>query len=279
MFCTQCGNQIDTGKNFCRKCGAKVANAAQAAPASSPSGLENQSSETVSESRTPTIPAPNRIRDVETTVVPTPQGRGGVGKPAMIIAGVVAIIALGAGVYFGTDLLRQAPQQPPAIDAPIPPPALPEAPPAETAQAPSESKESDLWEPIQPPPAGPQPPIQAEPRAPAPLAPANPVAPNEAPAPLPGAPRDRGEQPQPTRPAPPAQVRLTPSVGTFETIRSTTVFAQPSTSSKIVSNIDRGIRVNVVASNAQWLELRSRFGNPPGYIRREHTRPLGRADQ
>ena len=195
----------------------------------------------------------------------------------MIIAGVVAIIALGAGVYFGTDLLRQAPQQPPAVDAPIPPPALPEAPPAETAQAPSESKESDLWEPIQPPPAGPQPPVQAEPRAPAPLAPANPVAPNEAPAPLPGAPSERSQQP--TRPAPPAQARLTPSAGTFETIRSTTVYAQPSTSAKIVSNIDRGIRVNVVASNAEWLELRSRFGNPPGYIRREHTRPLGRADQ
>ena len=83
----------------------------------------------------------------------------------------------------------------------------------------------------------------------------------------------------PAVPPPPAQARLTPSAGTYETIRSTTVFAQPSTSSKIVSNIDRGIRVNVVASNAEWLELRSRFGNPPGYIRREHTRPLGRADQ
>jgi hypothetical protein len=279
MFCTQCGNQVEIGKNFCRKCGAKVANPAQHAPDNSSSDLESYSSKTVIQTPTHVTPAPNRIRDVETVATQTRHGGAGVGKPAMIIAGVVAIIALGAGVYFGTDLLRQAPQQPPAIDAPIPPPALPEAPPAETAQAPSESKESDLWEPIQPPPAGPQPPIHAEPRAPAPLAPANPVAPNEAPAPLPGAPRDRGEQPQPTRPAPPAQVRLTPSVGTFETIRSTTVFAQPSTSSKIVSNIDRGIRVNVVASNAQWLELRSRFGNPPGYIRREHTRPLGRADQ
>ena len=273
MFCTQCGNQIDTGKNFCRKCGAKVANPGQPAPDNSSSDLEDYSSKTVIETRTPVIPAPNRIRDVETAAAQTRHGGAGVGKPTMIIVGVVAFIALGAGVYFGTDLLRQAPQQPPAVDAPIPPPALPEAPPAETAQAPSESKESDLWEPIQPPPAGPQPPVQAEPRAPAPLAPANPVAPNEAPAPLPGAPSERS--PQPTRPAP---ARLAASAGTFETIRSTTVYAQPSTSAKIVSNIDRGIRVNVVASNAEWLELRSRFGNPPGYIRREHTRPLGRAD-
>ena len=277
MFCTQCGNQVETGKNFCRKCGAKVANAAQATPDSSRSGLRNQSDETVIESPTPIISAPNRIRDVETAAVQTRHGGGGIGKPAIIIAGVVAFIVLGAGVYFATDLLRQAPQQPPAVDIPVPPPALPEAPPAETAQAPSESKASDLWEPIPPPPAGPQPPVQAEPRAPALLAPANPVAPNEAPAPLPGAPRDRGEQR--IRPAPPAQARLTPTAATFETIRSTTVYAQPSNSSKIVSNIDRGIRVNVVAANTEWLELRSRFGNPPGYILREHTRPLGRADQ
>ncbi len=40
MFCTQCGNQIDTGKNFCRKCGAKVANPGQHAPDNSSSDLE-----------------------------------------------------------------------------------------------------------------------------------------------------------------------------------------------------------------------------------------------
>jgi hypothetical protein len=56
------------------------------------------------------------------------------------------------------------------------------------------------------------------------------------------------------------------------------VFAEPSSSSRVVSNIDSGIRVNVVASNAEWLEVRSRFGNPPGFIRRGDTRPVGRAD-
>jgi hypothetical protein len=275
MFCTQCGNQIDTGKNFCRKCGARVANAAQPAPDSSPSILETPPSKTVIEPRTPTVSVPNRIRDVEATAAPTRHSGGGLGKPAIIIAGVVVVlIMLGAGVYFGTDLLRQAPQQQAVVDAPVPPPAASETPPAETATAPSETKEGDLWEPIQPAPAGPQPPVQVEPRAPAPP---QPIAPNEALPPPAGGPRDRGE---PTRPAPPPpQARLTASSGTFETIRSTTVFAQPSTSAKIVSNIDRGIRVNVVASNAEWLELRSRFGNPPGYIRREHTRPLGRGDR
>ena len=280
MFCTQCGNQIEAGKNFCRKCGARVANASQPAPVSLPSDLEGQPSETVIESPT-RVSAPNRIRDVEATAAPMRHSGGGLGKPAIIIAGVVVVlIMLGAGVYFGTDLLRQAPQQQAVVDAPVPPPAVPEAPQAETAPPPSDTKESNLWEPIEPAPAGPQPPVQVEPRAPAPPAPAQPVAPNEALPPPAGGPRDRGEPNRPVpAPAPPAQARLTPSVGTFETIRSTTVFAQPSTSAKIVSNIDRGIRVNVVASNAEWLELRSRFGNPPGYIRREHTRPLGRADR
>ena len=279
MFCTQCGNQIDTGKNFCGKCGAKVAKPAQPTPDSSPSDLETQPSEPVIESRTPTVSVPNRIRDVEAMAAPMRHSGGGLGKPAIIIAGVIVVlIMLGAGVYFGTDLLRQAPQQQAVVDAPLPPPAAPEVPQAETAPPPSETKEGDLWEPIQPAPAGPQPPVQVEPRAPAPPAPAQPVAPNEALPPPTGGSRDRGELNRPV-PAPPAQARLTPSAGTYETIRSTTVFAQPSTSSKIVSNIDRGIRVNVVASNAEWLELRSRFGNPPGYIRREHTRPLGRADQ
>lgn len=278
MFCTQCGNQIDTGKNFCGKCGAKVTSVAQTAPDVSPSEFETPSTPTAIASRTERMSAPTQAIDVKTTAVPSRRASGGVGKQALMIAGVV-IIAVGAAVYFGTDLLRQAPQQQPtAVDAPVPPPAASQAPPAETAQAPSESKESDLWEPIQPAPAGPQPMVQAEPGALAPPAPAKPVAPNEAPAPLAGGPRDRGEQPTRPVPAPPAQARLTASVGTFETIRSTTVFAEPSTAAKIVSNIDRGIRVNVVASNGEWLELRSRFGNPPGYIRREHTRPLGRAD-
>jgi hypothetical protein len=279
MFCTQCGNQIERGKNFCRKCGARVANAAQPTPDSSPSILETLPSKPVIEPRMPTVSAPTRIRDAEATAAPTRHSDRSLDKPAIIIAGVVVVlIMLGAGVYFGTDLLRQAPQQQAVVDALVPPPAAPELPQAETAPPPSETKESNLWEPIQPAPAGPQPPVQVEPRVPAPPAPAQPVAPNEALPPPAGGPRDRGKLNRPV-PPPPAQARLTPSAGTYETIRSTTVFAQPSTSSKIVSNIDRGIRVNVVASNAEWLELRSRFGNPPGYIRREHTRPLGRADQ
>ena len=145
MFCTQCGNQIETEKNFCRKCGARVANAAQPTPDSSPSILETSPSKPVIEPRTLNVSAPTRIRDVEATAAPTRHSDGGLGKPAIIIAGVVVVlIMLGAGVYFGTDLLRQAPQQQAVVDAPVPPPAAHEAPPAETAQPPSESKESDL---------------------------------------------------------------------------------------------------------------------------------------
>jgi hypothetical protein len=57
--------------------------------------------------------------------------------------------------------------------------------------------------------------------------------------------------------------------GSYETIRSTSVFAQASVDSKKITTIAAGTKINVVGSVGDWLEVRSKRGNPPGYIRRE----------
>jgi len=36
-----------------------------------------------------------------------------------------------------------------------------------------------------------------------------------------------------------------------------------------VSAINKGTRVTVVGSVGEWLEVRSKHGNPPGFIRRD----------
>jgi hypothetical protein len=36
-----------------------------------------------------------------------------------------------------------------------------------------------------------------------------------------------------------------------------------------VANIPGGVRVNVVSASGDWLEVHSRRGNPPGFIRRD----------
>lgn len=53
----------------------------------------------------------------------------------------------------------------------------------------------------------------------------------------------------------------------YETVRSTAVFEEPSASSRKVSTIPSGIRVRVVGSTGDWLEVRSKEGRPPGFIR------------
>jgi hypothetical protein len=75
--------------------------------------------------------------------------------------------------------------------------------------------------------------------------------------------------PSGTRPSvPEVASRRTAGAGVYETLRSTNVFEEPSASSRIVANIPGGVRVNVVGSTGSWLEVRSKSGKPPGFIRR-----------
>lgn len=57
--------------------------------------------------------------------------------------------------------------------------------------------------------------------------------------------------------------------GIFETVRPTQVFSGPSEDSDPVVNVGRGVRVNVVDSREGWLEIHSKHGRPPGFIRQE----------
>ena len=64
-----------------------------------------------------------------------------------------------------------------------------------------------------------------------------------------------------------ASSRRAAEPGTYETIRPTSVYEGPSTSGRVLSKISKGTKIDVVRSVGEWLEVRSKHGNPPGYIR------------
>ena len=55
--------------------------------------------------------------------------------------------------------------------------------------------------------------------------------------------------------------------GTYESTRTASVYEAPASSSKIVTQISKGTQLNVVRSVGDWVEIRSKHGNPPGYVR------------
>jgi uncharacterized membrane-anchored protein YhcB (DUF1043 family) len=76
-------------------------------------------------------------------------------------------------------------------------------------------------------------------------------------------------------PAPSAATR-TSGAGVYETTRTTSVYEGPSSGARVVTQITRGTRINVVGSSGDWLEVRSKHGNPPGYVRADDARLIGR---
>lgn len=81
-------------------------------------------------------------------------------------------------------------------------------------------------------------------------------------------PRER-PAPRPVEPTSPPSGRRPAEPGSYEVIRTTPVFEEPSGFSRKVSTINKGTRVTVVGSVGEWLEVRSKRGNPPGFIRRD----------
>jgi len=77
--------------------------------------------------------------------------------------------------------------------------------------------------------------------------------------------------------SPAAAASRTAATGVYETTRTTPLHENPSASSRVIAQIDGGTRLNVVSSTAGWLEVRSKRGNPPGYVRSEDARLLGGA--
>lgn len=79
--------------------------------------------------------------------------------------------------------------------------------------------------------------------------------------------------PEPVAKAP---IKTAPRIrGAFQTVRPTQVFSGPSEDSELVANINKGTKVNVVDSKDGWLEIRSKHGRPPGFIRKETTERIG----
>jgi hypothetical protein len=75
-----------------------------------------------------------------------------------------------------------------------------------------------------------------------------------------------------------ASTRRPGAPGVYETIQDTSVRENPSSTSRVVSQLGRGTRINVVGAAGEWLEVRSRYGNPPGYVRSADVRPIGQAN-
>jgi hypothetical protein len=90
--------------------------------------------------------------------------------------------------------------------------------------------------------------------------------------------RTASRAPNPANSAPPpaAGAKRTVEPGVYETTRATSVYENPSSSSRVLSQIGRGTKINVVSSTGGWLEVRSRRGNPPGYVRSDDARLVGR---
>jgi len=76
-------------------------------------------------------------------------------------------------------------------------------------------------------------------------------------------------------PPQPVAAKRTAAPGVYETTRPTSVYEDPSSTSRVISQIDSGTRINVVSSAAGWLEVRSKRGNPPGYVRSDDARLIG----
>ncbi|HEY2991048.1 MAG TPA: SH3 domain-containing protein [Candidatus Binatia bacterium] len=70
---------------------------------------------------------------------------------------------------------------------------------------------------------------------------------------------------------PPSSGRRPADPGTYEVIQDTAVLEKPSASAREVALLQKGMTVNVVGSQGDWLEVRSKRGNPPGFVRRDDT--------
>jgi hypothetical protein len=90
------------------------------------------------------------------------------------------------------------------------------------------------------------------------------------------APRATTRPAAPPTPAAPSRRTAEPSL--YETVRPTTVFEEPATSARILSRISKGTQVTAVRSVGDWLEIRSKHGNPPGFIRADDATLLGRGN-
>ena len=70
-------------------------------------------------------------------------------------------------------------------------------------------------------------------------------------------------------PSPPPGWRRPAEPGAYEVIQDSAVLEKPSSSAREVALVQKGTTINVVGSQGEWLEVRTKHGKPPGYIRRD----------
>jgi len=76
----------------------------------------------------------------------------------------------------------------------------------------------------------------------------------------------------------PMALRQIAQQGVYETTRATSVYEDPSSASRVLSQINRGTRIDVVSSTGDWLQVRSQHGNPSGYVRSDDARLIARSN-
>jgi hypothetical protein len=79
-------------------------------------------------------------------------------------------------------------------------------------------------------------------------------------------------------PPPPAPARPAAQPGVYETVRPTSVYEEPANGARVLNQIAKSTRVNVVRGDGDWLEVRSKHGNPPGFIRSDDAMFVARAN-
>jgi hypothetical protein len=79
------------------------------------------------------------------------------------------------------------------------------------------------------------------------------------------------ETAKPAKASKPTEVakQESPAAGTYQITQPSRVYAAPNELSQLIGEIEPGVRVNVVNTRDGWLEIHSKHGRPPGFIRRE----------
>jgi len=63
--------------------------------------------------------------------------------------------------------------------------------------------------------------------------------------------------------------------GPYEVLSATFVYREPRENSQTLARIETGTRINVVNVQGEWLEVRSKQGRPPGFIKKDTAVPSG----
>jgi len=99
------------------------------------------------------------------------------------------------------------------------------------------------------------------------------LASRQAAAPLPPV---RSREPAQSLPPSAPAARRALEAGLYETLRSTSVHEEPNGSSRVLTRVTGGTQITVVRGVGEWLEVRSKHGNPPGFVRSEDAKLVSR---